>query len=276
MAPKRSMQRSMLRALTSSTVCALATVLLATPAAAAATEVTGFATGTVYRAFSSSGTALLDHFYYRYSDGDEHLRHISALPQSNGTIQIAFHDINADNKYFYRVAHQHTGSTSITHGSFTDTCIGTCTRTVTRPSPDHVFVLVGFRFYFTGDDHHIDEISVFENSGQVTTSFNDQNDDDTFVTNIRYAWVPRTRFSSMNEISGTVADTSGVRRNVTAGTAVIRGFSFNNNGTGGSGDDHIRELGIMTNSTSIDIYYGDDDPTDSSPWTYRVRYANLP
>jgi len=103
----------------------------------------------------------------------------------------------------------------------------------------------------------------------------DQNDDDTFITNIRYAWVPRSRFSSVSEISGTVADTSGVRRNVTAGTAVIRGFSFNNTGTGGSGDDHIRELGVMTNPASIDIYYGDDDPTDSPPWTYRVRYVNL-
>jgi len=236
-----ALKRSMLRGLLASSTACLATVLLATPSAAAATEVTGFATGTVYRTFSSSGTALLDHFYYRHTGGDEHLRHISALPQSNGTIQIAFHDINADNEYFYRVAHQHTGSTGVTHGSFTDTCIGTCTRTVTRPSADHVFVLVGFRFYFAGDDHHIDEISLLENSGQVTTSFNDQNDDDTFITNIRYAWVPRSRFSIVSEISGTVADTSGVRRNVTAGTAVIRGFSFNNTGTGGSGDDHIRD-----------------------------------
>jgi len=48
-----------------------------------------------------------------------------------------------------------------------------------------------------------------------------------------------------------------------------------NLGTGGSGDNHIKRFGFLTHSTTVDIYYGDNNPADSADWTYRFEYAVL-
>jgi len=235
-----------------------------------AEEVSGFAKGTIHPLYNAPGTPLLDQFYYRFTSDDHHIRHISDQPESAGTVMVAFHDQNWDDQYFYRVAHQRVPSAGIYYGSFNDVCVGSCTRTVWRPLGNYVFVLRGVRFYFHGTDHHIDEVGVIENGGRVTTWFNDKNNDDTFITYIDYAWVPQSRFSTVSEISGRVYTNGGTRRLVPVGDKkVIRGFRFDYV----YDDHHIKEMGIMTNWNSIDVYYGDKNGDDD--FDYRVKYAIL-
>lgn len=241
---------------------------------AAVEEVSGFGFGSITRTFDQPGTPLVDHFYFRFSDDDHHFGHMSAWPQSNGTILVAFQDQNSDDEYFYRVAHQRVSSTGLVLGSFADICLTRCVRTISRPAGDYVFVLTGFRFFYIGGrDRHFDEIGVIESNGTVTTWLNDraQDTDDTFTAYISYAWVPRARLSTVSAISGTVENNGGIRRTVTQGNKVIRGFRVDSLNS----DRHIRELGIMTNFDNIEVYDSDNTPGGDS-WTYDVRFAVLP
>jgi hypothetical protein len=242
-------------------------------ARAAEEEVSGFGFGSLTRTFNQVGTPLLDQFYFRFTNHDHHFGHVSAYPQPGGTILVAFQDRNSDDEYFYRVAHQRVSAGGIILGSFTDACLTRCVRAVARPAGDYVFVLTGFRFYYIGGrDRHFDELGVLEDNGNVTTYLNDaaQDNDDTFITHISYAWVPRARVSAVRSISDTVEGEGGVRRSGLPGTKVIRGFRVNSL----NADRHVRELGIMTNSDNIEIYDGDDTPGNDR-WEYVVRYAAL-
>src|SRR4051812_6211086 len=182
-------------------VMLLAATLGIATARAAEEEVSGFGYGSLTRTFNHVGTPLLDQFYFRFTNNDHHFGHVSAYPQPGGKILIAFQDRNSDDEYFYRVAHERVSATGIVVGSFSDVCLTRCVRAVPRPAGDYVFVLTGFRFYYIGGrDRHFDELGVLENGGKVTTYLNDgaQNNDDTFVTQISYAWVPRARFSTVS------------------------------------------------------------------------------
>jgi hypothetical protein len=251
----------------------LIATVVGTPARAAVEEVSGFGFGSVTRTFNDPGTPLLDHFYFRFQNDDHHFGHASAYPQSNGTILIAFQDQNSDDEYFYRVAHQRVSSAGLVLGSFSDVCLTRCIREIPRPVGNYVFVLTGFRFFYIGGrDRHFDELGVLENNGTVTTYLNDkeQDSDDTFITHISYAWVPRARFSVVSALAAEVQDAGGVRRSVPVGDKVIRGFRVNSL----NGDRHIRELGVMTNFDNIEIYDSDNTP-GGDRWDYDVRYAVL-
>ena len=253
-------------------VVVLATVGLGGVAAEAAVqEVSGFGYGSLTRTYNQAGTPLLDHFYFRFTNDDHHFGHISAYPQSNGTILVAFQDQNSDDEYFYRVAHERVSSAGLVLGSFTDICLTRCVRDIPRPTGDYVFIVTGFRFYYIGArDRHFDELGVIESNGTVTTWLHDraQDSDDTFVTYVSYAWVPRARLGTVSGVSGTVNDVGGVRRSAPQGTKVIRGFRVNSLNS----DRHIRELGIMTNFDNIEIYDSDNTPNGDS-WEYDVRFA---
>jgi hypothetical protein len=243
---------------------------------ARAEEVSGFGSGSLTRTFNQVGTPLLDQFYFRYTNDDHHFGHMSAYPQPGQTILIAFQDDSSAFEYFYRVAHQRVSAGGIVLGSYTDACLHSCTRAVPRPAGDYVFVLTGFRFYYIGGrDREFDELGVLENNGNVKTYLNDraQDNDDTYITHISYAWVPRARFATLRSISGEVdGGEGGVRRSGLPGTKVIRGFRVND--LEPNSDRHIRELGIMTNSDNIEIFNSDNSPGDDH-WEYVVRYAAL-
>jgi hypothetical protein len=241
-------------------------------------QVSGVATGPVTLPYNGPGTPLLDHFFYRDVSDDQHLRTMTALPRQqsgSGVIDVAFSDATPGEQYEYRIAHQRVEPAGLSQGSFTDTCRGQCTRTISRPPGDVVFVISGFRFQYTSGDHHMDAIGIIENNGQLTHWFNDQNDDDEYRVAIDYVWVPRSRLASVTSISGTVQDVGTVRRTVPAGEKVIRGFHVNNVNSGSSGDNHIKRFGFLTNSTNVDVYYGDISPADSADWTYQLNYAIL-
>jgi hypothetical protein len=245
---------------------------------ARAEEVSGFGSGTLTPSFNQVGTPLLDQFYFRFTNNDHHFGQMSAYPLSGGKIQIAFQDDSSDFEYFYRVGYQRVSAGGIVRGSFSDACLHSCPHEVARPDGDYVFVLTGFRFYYHGGrDRHFDELGVLENNGIVKTYLNDraQDNDDTYITYISYAWVPRARFSTVRSISDEVYGEGGVRHEDLPGNKVIRGFRVNDHLEPNSDSDrHIRELGIMTNSDNIEIYNSDNSPGDDD-WEYVVRYAAL-
>jgi hypothetical protein len=271
--------------LSATAVAAAAVLTVATnPASAddvgilALQQVSGVAEGGIDLPYNAPGTPLLGHFFYRYLNEDNHLKTMAAFPSppsGTGVIAIAFADSFPDDDYEYRIGHQRVSPTGLSPGRLTDRCRGQCTRSIARPSGDVVFVITGFNFGYTDDDHHMDAIGIIENNGQLTHWFNDQNDDDEYRVTLDYFWVPRSRFSSVTSVSGTVHAAGNVTRSVPAGEKVIRGFHVNNVNSGGSGDNHIKEFGFLTNSDTVDIFYGDKNPADSADWTYQLNYAIL-
>jgi hypothetical protein len=259
------------------------TVLAVATAAVSADEVgvqsvrefNGIATRSISPSYNPSGTPMLDHFYFRDVNDDQHIRHVSALPTLFGVVDISFEDASSGEQWEYRVALQDVSAAGLVPGEFSQRCYGRCTKELARPAGNYVFVISGFSFLFRGGDHHIDEIGVMENGGELVTYFNDQNDDDGYDVVVRYVWVPRALLSTVAAVSGTVEAAGSATRTVAAGNKVIRGFHVDNKNTGGSGDNHIKRFGFLTHSTSVAVYYGDRNPADSADWSFQFRYAVL-
>ena len=154
-----------------------ALLFLAANASAEATS--GFAHGYVWQPYYSPGAALLlDSFYFRYSDEDHHVESLAAKLEPDGYITLALKDQNEDDEYFYSVEHTPRADAGIITGSFVDFCNGSCLYPLTSPGAGYVFALSSFRFYYRGDDHHMDQIGILLESDGVRTYFNDKNDDD--------------------------------------------------------------------------------------------------
>src|SRR5262245_1677352 len=223
---------------------ALLPAALLVPAVAFAESTSGEAYGTITPVYNGMGIPLLDSFYFRFTDDDHHLRHLSARPQSGGTIQLALNDANLDDEYFYHVSHRRWIGVGLVTGTFSDLCTGSCTRTITPPGEDYVFVIRGFRMYYSVDDHQVDEIGVAENDGELTVYFNDINKDDLFQWFVDYAWVPAEYFLSLGSVNGWVIDSAVEHTAIPTGMAVIRSFKFNfkfPNNPGGLGDNNLKE-----------------------------------
>jgi hypothetical protein len=252
---------------------------------ALAQSTSDFASGSTDVPYGHSGTQLLRQFYFRYSDTDHHLRaigispdHISPDQPRDQRLAIIYQDINGDDEYFYSINHDDFARSGIS--SFTtlrDVCRGSCTRTISRPAGDYVFVLRGFYIFFNGDDHHIDQISIMENSGNLTVAYNDKNDDDTFIWEVHYSYVPRSLIRSVGERSGhahggqrcamsTIPEATCPP--IPSGIAWIRGFDFNFR----SDDHHIQEVGVsQPGDGRLEVFYSDKNRDDEFDW--RVRWA---
>lgn len=234
-------------------------------------EVSGTASGTTFPSFGGTGTPLLDQFEYRYSSTDHHLKTLASRPRTSD-IEIAFADNNNDDVYTYRVAYQRVSPSGINVGSLHIICDGgSCTRAITRPPGDVIFTITGYKFRFDSLDHHTDGIGIIENNGQLTTWFDDGNGDDNYTADVDFAWVPRSRFGTVAEVSGRVHAAGSAITSTVAGNKVIRGFFVDYT----SGDNHIQSLGVRTNPSTIEVLYADKNPADSVDWTYRVQFAVL-
>lgn len=243
----------------------------------AAQSVSGIATaGPTSMPYHYSGALLLDHFFFRDVNDDQHLKVLEVFPTSAGRLFLAFSDNSRDEQFEYRVAHQRIPSTGVVAGHLYRTgCYGSCWTKVTVPPGDNVFVITGFSFLFDDDDHHIDRITISERDGYVEQTFHDKNHDDEFSSVVDYAWVPRSLFSLLETKSSMVAHRGMDTVDVPAGPKVIRAFSVDNVENGGESDNHIKRFGFLTNSTTVDIYYGDNDPTDSGYWRWDLSYGIL-
>lgn len=238
---------------------------------ASAESVAGFSSGGyIYPTYNSPGVALLDSFYFRYNDTDHHLASLSVKPESNGTIMLAFADYNNDDDYYYTVEHKRRTTSGIITGSFVDFGTGTSLYPLNSPGAGYVFALRGFRFYYRNGDHHMNQVGIVREATGVRTWFNDYNSDDPYTVYVDYAWLPSSMVETTGVISGT-DDGGGVQRPLTnASRAIISGFKMD---YVYGGDHEMREIGVLTRSSDVQVYYGDDNGDDD--FTYQVNYAVL-
>ena len=249
-----------------------------------------------------SGIPLLKSFYFRFEKNgsstpvDNHINSIRVLPAGNsidlspnadlapsnvapGRLELTYADRNSNDsptdRYFFKVAHSNLPSQHIRRFQFRDVgCTGKCEQVLPKPPGPNlpgfepVFVLCGFKVFFTGNrDHHIDGLSVFENNGKLTVEFNDRNDDDVFGYLVDYALVNRVGMNiQLGEESGTA---KGGARVLLPGDKVIRGFRFDLR----SSDHHLREVGVITGNDRIEVYDSDAAGDDTFDWF--VRWATI-
>ena len=245
-----------------------ASLCLAAHAAAEATS--GFADGYVSQPYNAPGVALLDSFYFRYSDGDHHVASLAAQPESNGEILLALADDNNDDEYFYLVEHKRRSDAGIITGSFVDFCNGSCLYPLPSPGAGYVFTLRGFRFYYRdGDDHHMDQIGIVHERDGVRTYFNDESNSDPYVVYVDYAWLPVSMVEQTGQLTGTDEGGGGQRTLSNANRAIISGFKVDYL----NGDHHVKEIGVLTRTSDIQIYYGDENGDDD--FAYFVDYTIL-
>ncbi len=245
------------------------TAALATSIASAETTEGISGGGYISPIYNSPGVALLDSFYFLYSSSDHHLASLSVKPETNGTILLAFADNNNDDDYYYKVEHKRRFDGGIVTGSFVDFGNGSSLYPLTSPGAGYVFAIRGFRFYYRGGDHHMNEVGILAEANGVRTFFNDKNKDDPYVVFVDYAWLPPAMVESSFVINGS-DDGGGVRRAApTANRAIITGFKVDYL----SSDHHIREIGVLTRTSDIEIYYGDINGDDD--FAYQVNYAAL-
>jgi hypothetical protein len=253
----------------------LGTMMLAgAPATATAENLQGNAKGfiTTPLGLTQNGAPLLQSFYFRFRDDDHHYGGMEVQPNmpALNKASIGFSDKNGDDRYFYNITFApYFGEISRN----TTTEFGR-KKSITFPvkvpasGANSVFVIRGFYLQYRGGDHHIDEIGIQEQNGQVTVTLNDHNDDDPFRIDLSYAYIPRSRFSEVGQRSGSAK--GGQRATIPSGTAVIRGFRFNFN----SDDRHIREIGVVLNGGGrLEVFYSDNSQNDLFAWD--VAYGIL-
>jgi hypothetical protein len=249
---------------------ALAASALAATNASAETAAGFSSGGYTYPTYNAAGVALLDSFYFRYTDTDHHLASLSVKPESNGTVMLAFADHNNDDDYYYTVEHKRRSDAGIITGSFVDFCNGSCLYPLASPGAGYVFALRGFRFYYRNGDHQMNQVGILREATGVRTFFNDKNSDDPYVVYVDYAWLPSSMVESTSVVSGT-DDGGGVQRAVTnASRSVITGFKMDYLY---GGDHELQELGVLTRSSDFQVYYGDSNGDDD--FAYQVNYAVL-
>ncbi len=235
----------------------------------------------VERDYPVDGTPLLDSFYFNFTGTDHHIQAIRVKPASPvpdpspessepspGRIHLIYKDKSYGRDYFYNVSHFDHLNSDIRRDKIFDFCEGSCIRGLQKPFGDYVFVITGFSFFFPGTDHHIDEMEIIENNGNVKVSYNDKNNDDLFKFELEYSYVPRHLIQRMGTV-GRSNVKGGDSNNISSGDSVIRGFKLNFR----SKDHEIKDIGVMTRPGKVEVFYGDKNQDDRFDWT--VRWATL-
>ena len=265
-------------------------------------HVEGFAKGfTSVNYPGVDGIPLLNSFYFRFEKNgssspiDNHINSIRVLPAGDsidlspgadlgpsvvtpGKLDLTYADkdpTSSKDRYFFKITHSNLALKHARRFQFRDLgCTGKCEQVLPKPPGpilpgfEPVFVLCGFKVFFTGNrDHHLDGLSVFENNGKLTVEFNDKNDDDVFGYLVDYALVSRVGMNiQLGEESGTA---KGGARVLLPGDKVIRGFRFDLR----SSDHHLREVGVITGKDRIEVYDSDVAADDTFDWF--VRWATI-
>lgn len=264
----------------------------------------GFAKGfaTVDYPGVDDGIPLLSSFYFRFEKPgsstpiDNHINSIRVLPAGNsvdlspnadlgpsqvqpGKVDITFVDKKSDSasdNYFFKVAHTNLPFGKARRFQFRDVgCVGECTQVLPKPpgpilpGVEPVFVLCGFKVFFTGNrDHHLDALSVYVEDGKLTVEFNDDDDDATFGYLVDYALVsPIGQNIQQGESRGTAK--GGNRVTLPPGPKAIRGFRFNLKRS----DHEVRDIGVIVNNEQLEVYYSDRKADDEFEWF--VQWASI-
>jgi hypothetical protein len=223
--------------------------------------------------FPHTGTTLLSGFDFSIP-GDHHIRTLSIWPDGQN-LNLNFTD-QSGHDYCYNVLHFDITDPRISSGFATGSqnnarCTapphGTCTVQLNKPAGDFVFVLNGFHLGYVNTDHHIKNVEIHEDNGQLAVTYADQNGDDPFVWNVQYAYVPRDLFSQVSALGEGAPMRGDVELTgaIPAGKAVLRGFSFKFN----NDDHHLQRITVMPDTTGfLRISYRDQNADDSYKWLY--------
>src|SRR6185295_6817388 len=92
----------------------LGTLLSASAASAQVTSFSGFGAGGGWHSFVTTDTPLLDSFFFRFPDHDNHVEDIALLP-SGDLIRIGFQDESEDDRFFYNIEYRSTPRTTGTN-----------------------------------------------------------------------------------------------------------------------------------------------------------------
>ena len=226
--------------------------------------------------FSPTGVPLLSRFGFAFNPGvDHHIQQILIDPGlPSGMMRLGFMDKNPDDddSYCFNISHQDISDSRVRRISRNlDICSenGSCSATLEKPAGDFVFVLTGFQLSFRGGfDHHLKEVSLLEDNGQLQVTFRDKHFDppeDTFIWSLQYAYVPRDKFADIGVLSGSGAN-DRVLASMPAGQPVIRGFRFNFSGD----DHHLQQISVRPNGTGTAfISFRDVNGDDKFDWEYR-------
>jgi len=240
-------------------------------------QIEGFATNTTEENYNNSGVPLLQDFYFRFNSGDRHIQSIAVVPNDpSDKISLEYFDESHNDEFYYKITHRNLTMLS---GVITDSKVfflnGKESQVLNKPGENYELVLMGFKIYYHGDDHHIDEFGVFEEEigGQqlLTIAFNDKNNDDLAVGIVYYAWLPSSYIldkgvTSQSNVKGASSQV------IPQGIRLIKGFKLNFN----NDDHHINEVGVLT-TTSLDgnlnVFYSDRNRDDN--FSYTVNWAIL-
>lgn len=231
----------------------------------------------------ATGDLLLRSFDFMYQSEDHHLGGIVAPTEfpSGNNLRVGFYDQNRDDDSFFRVSHQDAVDGGIVRVDRSlDLCVtttGRCTVSIadTRPPGNVVFVLTGFEIsYQSGIDHHLDEIGLLENAGQLTVIYNDASDNKAFLWRVQFAWVPADLFIGQGTVSGTMETDGAERTTPVPGKGVIRGFQFNFEPYFTDGEDHhIKRIAVYMLNDRVSVLYHDKNADDGYDW--QVRWGRL-
>jgi hypothetical protein len=280
-------------------LCIGLVALALAPLDSAAIEIMGHANGGAFKQYPVTGVPLLETFYFRYTSGDNHVESIAVEPASPipnpspessnvpaGQIFVTLQDNSRDDQIFYKV--EHTAVPDGVHRRKTfDFCRRTCRLPLDRPSRDHVFVIVGFSFFFPADDHHLRRVGLWEQDGEVHVHFADEDagdSDDVFRFELEYVYLPPAMVAKTGHESGDGVR-GGERRAIDVcpapGPIVIRGFDFEFQPYTcylfwTCQDQHIREIGVLTPGNNIEVYYADKNPDSAGDkFNWGVDWAAL-
>lgn len=275
----------------------LALALLVTVARdARAIEIMGIADSGTFEPYPINGVPLMEAFYIRYTSGDEHVQALAVEPASPvpnpspessnvpaGQVFLTLQDDGRDDEIYFKVEHADVPDALVRRKTF-DFCKGSCTLPLERPAADHVFVIIGFSFFFPGTDHHIRRIGLWEQDGSVHAHFADENGDDTFKFELEYAYLPPQMVARSGHESGDNI-LGGERRPVdicpARGPIVIRGFDFEFRPhscwlVSTCQDQHLREIGVLTPGPNIEVYFSDKSPDSAGDrFNWGVDWAVL-
>lgn len=237
--------------------------------------------------FTPNGVPLLSRFAFELDGNkDNHLKQILIAPFFPQKMRLDFSDKDPknlpvfdfdDDDYFFNITHFDIRDTRVQRFNRSlDICSenGSCTVRLDKPAGDFVFVLIGFQLSFRDNfDHHINEVKIMEDNGELTVAFNDKHFDaseDTFLWSLDFAYVPRDQFEQIGE-SSAVRSKNEVPITIPQGRAVLRGFRFKFQPYFTDGNDHhLKKIGILpTTAGTALISYRDQNGDDGFDWIYR-------
>ena len=203
---------------------------------------------------------------------------------ADGNIDLAFQDANpAGEEFGWRVSYSTLAGVGARRFQIRDVgCTGKCVRRISLPSQgpirpplsQPIFVLVGFKLFFTGArDHELDRIGIWFRGNDLHVAFRDANGDDTFGYLVDFISLP-TFIAGFDVSTGIIRGTARALDTVNLpsparGHFMLTGWAFNFR----KDDQEILDLGVLRSRNALSVFYGDNGGGEDFDW--RVEWAHV-